>query len=50
MGDVTSIPSDFEETKMFDEKGKEVSVVKVFFQMNNKVEEGIYQYLTTDSE
>ncbi len=46
MGDITPIDDRFEETKMVDDQGKEVSVVKVLFAMNIPVEDSIYRYLT----
>jgi superfamily II DNA or RNA helicase len=46
MGDVTPLPNSWELAKMENEKGKEVSVVKLVFSLENPVEEGIYNYLT----
>jgi hypothetical protein len=46
MGDVTPLPNSWELTKMQNEKGKDVSVVKLKFALENPVEEGIYNYLT----
>ena len=48
MGDITSMDESFEETKMKDDSGKEVSVVKIDFKMNTVVEDGLYVYLTKD--
>lgn len=47
MGDVTPIDESFEETMMKDDKGNDVSVVKIDFKMNTTVEDGIYAYLTS---
>jgi hypothetical protein len=46
MGDITPIDERFEETKMKDEKGNDVSVVKIDFKMNTTVKDGLYEYLT----
>ncbi len=46
MGDVAPIDASFEETTMKDDKGKEVSVVKIDFKMKTTVEDSIYEYLT----
>lgn len=46
MGDITPIDDSFEDTKMKDDKGKDVSVVKIDFRMNTAVEDSIYGYLT----
>ena len=49
MGDVTPIDDSFEETTMPDDKGKEVSVVKIVFKMKHIVENTIYHYLTSEN-
>lgn len=46
MGDVTPIDNSFQQTTMAVDNKKEVSVVKLTFQMNQPVEEGIYNYIT----
>ena len=46
MGDITPIDERFEETRMKDEKGNDVSLVKIDFKKNTTVEDGIYEYLT----
>ncbi len=46
MGDITPIDESFEETKMKDDNGKDVSVVKIDFKMKTPVEDAIYEYLT----
>jgi len=46
MGDITPIDESFTEAKMTDDKGKEVSVVKIDFTMNTVVEDGLYNYIT----
>ena len=48
MGDVTPNNESFEETKMKDDKGRNVSVVKVVFKMNVPVDRDIYEYLTNN--
>lgn len=49
MGDIIPIKNSFEQTTMPDDKGKQVSVVKIKFSMNNPVEDSIYEYLTNKS-
>ncbi|MFT7591482.1 MAG: superfamily II DNA or RNA helicase/HKD family nuclease [bacterium] len=46
MGDVTPVLESFVESNVLDDKGKEVSVVKIDFTMNSVVEDSIYEYLT----
>ncbi|RTY96033.1 DEAD/DEAH box helicase [Flavobacterium sp. GT3R68] len=46
MGNVTPIENSFRQTSIPDDNGKQVSVVKVHFSMNNTVEDSIYEYLT----
>ncbi|MEQ8167851.1 MAG: DEAD/DEAH box helicase [Candidatus Eremiobacterota bacterium] len=46
MGDVTPIDESFKQTTMPDDNGKNVSVVKVRFRMNQPVEDSIYEYIT----
>ena len=46
MGDITPIENSFVQTTMPSDSGKDVSVVKVKFSMNQPVEDSIYDYLT----
>jgi len=46
MGDITPIDNSFKETKMPNDNGDEVSVVKVVFKMDTPVENNIYNYIT----
>lgn len=46
MGDVIPFNNGFEQTKMMGDKNKEVSVVKVRFQMSHVVEENMFDYIT----
>ncbi|GAA4292590.1 DUF3427 domain-containing protein [Aestuariibaculum suncheonense] len=46
MGDLTPIDTSFKETRMPDDKGSEVSVVKVDFKLSPPVEDSIYNYIT----
>ncbi len=46
MGDVTPIDDSFQETRMLDDKGNKVSVVKIIFKMDIPVENSIYNYIT----
>lgn len=48
MGDVLPIDDTFEETKMKDDKGNNISVVKVVFKMNIPVDDEIFEYLTNN--
>ncbi|MBK7762896.1 MAG: DEAD/DEAH box helicase [Bacteroidetes bacterium] len=48
MGDVEPIEGGFEETKMSNDSGKEVPVVKIKFLMKQPVEESIYNYITNE--
>ena len=50
MGDITPIENSFKQTTMPDDRGNEVSVVKVIFSMNHPAEDAIYEYLTTKTE
>ncbi len=45
MGDITPIDDSFEETTMKDDKGNDVSVVKIEFKMNTSVADDIYEYI-----
>ena len=45
MGDVTPIENSFEQTFMPDDYGKEVSVVKIKFNMNQPVSNSMYDYI-----
>ena len=45
MGDVTPIENGFEQTIMPDDYGKEVSVVKIKFNMNHPVSNSMYDYI-----
>lgn len=46
MGDVKPVQESFEETSILDDHGKNVSVVKVIFKLNQPVEDSLYDYLT----
>lgn len=46
MGDVKPVQERFEETTILDDQGKNVSVVKVIFKLNQPVEDSLYDYLT----
>jgi hypothetical protein len=48
MGDVTLIDESFEEAKMKDDNGKNISVVKVVFKMSIPVDSEIYEYLSNN--
>lgn len=50
MGDITPNENRFEQTTMADDKGNQVSVVKITFSMNYPVEDSIYEYLTNNKE
>jgi hypothetical protein len=46
MGDVKPLQESFEETTIQDDHGRNVSVVKVIFKLNQQVEDSLYDYLT----
>lgn len=46
MGDVTPIPNACEQTVMYDDHGKQVSVVKMLLALRPPVESNMYEYIT----
>lgn len=46
MGDMIPIDNSFKQSTLKNDEGKDVSVVKVIFSMNNPVEDNIYEYIT----
>lgn len=50
MGNIIPQPNKVEQTKMTNDKGKEVSVVKIRFDMQTPVSDSLYNYLCKESE